>query len=61
MCNTLRPGVDTLCGGLQRESSSFRDARELNRWLSREMCFEGMLPRPYILDRGALHTDMITT
>jgi hypothetical protein len=23
--------------------------------------FEGMPPRPYILDRGALHADMITT
>jgi hypothetical protein len=22
--------------------------------------FEGMPPRPYILDRGALHADMIT-
>jgi hypothetical protein len=23
--------------------------------------FEGMPPRPYILDHGALHADMITT
>jgi hypothetical protein len=23
--------------------------------------FEGVPPRPYILDRGALHVDMITT
>jgi hypothetical protein len=24
-------------------------------------CLEGVPPRPYILDRGALHVDMITT
>jgi hypothetical protein len=43
-----------------REFSSIRGVRELNRWLSSEM-FEGMPPRPYILDRGALHVDMIIT
>jgi hypothetical protein len=37
--NTLRPGMDTLCGGLQRGSSSIRDVRELSRWLSSEICF----------------------
>jgi hypothetical protein len=42
-----------------REFSSIRDARELSRWLSREMSFGGMPPRPYILGRGALHVDMI--
>jgi hypothetical protein len=25
-----------------------------------ELLFEGVSPRPYILDRGALHADMIT-
>jgi hypothetical protein len=36
------------------------DARELSRRL---MCvlFKGVPPRPYILDRGVLHADMITT
>jgi hypothetical protein len=59
--NTLRPGVDTLCDGLQREFSSIEDVRELSGWLSCEIyLFEGMPPRPYILDRGALHADMIT-
>jgi hypothetical protein len=43
-----------------REFSSIRGVRELNRWLSSEMFFEGLPPRPYILDRGALHVDMIT-
>jgi hypothetical protein len=40
--------------------SSTRDARELSRQLMREMLFDGVPPRPYILDRGALHADMIT-
>jgi hypothetical protein len=26
-----------------------------------ELFFEGLPPRPYILDRGTLHADMITT
>jgi hypothetical protein len=26
-----------------------------------ELSFEGVPPRPYILDRGVLHADMITT
>jgi hypothetical protein len=38
-----------------------RDTRELSRRLMSELCFEGVPPRPYILDRGALHADMITT
>jgi hypothetical protein len=41
MRNTLRPGVDLLCGGLQRRFSSMRDARELSRWLSSEMFLRG--------------------
>jgi hypothetical protein len=36
MRNTLRPGVDLLCGGLQG-SSLVRDAREMSRWLRSEM------------------------
>jgi hypothetical protein len=39
MRNTLRPGVDTLCGGLQGGFPSIRDARELSRWLSSEIYF----------------------
>jgi hypothetical protein len=41
MRNTLRPGFDTLCGGLQKKSSSIKDARELSRWLSHEMFLRG--------------------
>jgi hypothetical protein len=37
-----------------------RDARELSRWLMSDMFFDGVPPRPYILDRGALHAGMIT-
>jgi hypothetical protein len=37
-----------------------RDARELSRQLRSELSFEGVPPRPYILDRGALHAGMIT-
>jgi hypothetical protein len=36
------------------------DARELSRRLMSEL-FDGVPPRPYIFDRGALHADMITT
>jgi hypothetical protein len=44
-----------------RRFSSIEDVRELGGWLSSEIyLFEGMPPRPYILDRGALHVDMIT-
>jgi hypothetical protein len=38
-----------------------RDTRELSRRLMSELLFEGVPPRPYILDRGVLHADMITT
>jgi hypothetical protein len=37
------------------------DAREWNRLLMSELTFDGVPPRPYILDRGALHAGMITT
>jgi hypothetical protein len=37
------------------------DARELGRRLRSELLFDGVPPRSYILDRGALHADMITT
>jgi hypothetical protein len=37
-----------------------KDARELNRWLMSDLSFDGVPPRPYILDRGALHAGMIT-
>jgi hypothetical protein len=59
--NTLLPGVDLLYGGLQGDFSSMEDARELSRRIMNEMFFEGMPPRPYILDPGVLHADMITT
>ena len=43
-----------------RELSSIRNTRESSEWLKGEMSLEGVLPRPYIFDRGALHEDMIT-
>jgi hypothetical protein len=42
------------------EFSGMRDTRELSRRLMSELLFEGVPLRPYILDRGALHADMIT-
>jgi hypothetical protein len=36
------------------------DAREWTRWLMNDLPLDGVLPRPYILDRGALHAGMIT-
>ena len=38
-----------------------RDTRVLSRHLMSELLFDGVPPRPYILDRGALHADMIIT
>jgi hypothetical protein len=38
-----------------------RDTRELSKRLMSELLFDGVPPRPYILERGALHADMITT
>jgi hypothetical protein len=43
------------------EFSSMKDARELGRWLMSDLPFDGVPPRPYILDRRALHVGMITT
>jgi hypothetical protein len=40
--------------------SSMKEAREWNRWLMSDLSFDGVPPRPYILDRGALHAGMIT-
>jgi hypothetical protein len=57
--NTLLPGVDLYVAGY-RGFSSMRDARELSRWLMSDLFFDGVPPRPYILDRGALHVGMIT-
>jgi hypothetical protein len=51
-------------GWVTEEFSSTRDARELSGWLMYEMkkiVFDRVPPRPYILDRGAIHADMITT
>jgi hypothetical protein len=62
MRNTLRPGVSTLCGGLQRGFSSIGNVESWCGGLSNEVDrLEGVPPRPYILDRGALHVDMIIT
>jgi hypothetical protein len=44
-----------------KEFSNMKDARKLSRGLMSELLFEGGVPRPYILDHGALHADMITT
>jgi hypothetical protein len=40
--------------------SSMKEAREWNRWLMSDLSFDGVPPRSYILDRGALHAGMIT-
>jgi hypothetical protein len=37
-----------------------KDAREWSRWLMSDLHFDGVPPRPYILDHGALHACMIT-
>jgi hypothetical protein len=43
-----------------RELSSAGNVESWGRWLSSEFDrFEGVSPRPYILDHGALHADMI--
>jgi hypothetical protein len=56
--NTLLPGVDLMwwvTGGF----SSMKDARERSRWLMNDLSFDGVPPRPYISDHGALHACMI--
>jgi hypothetical protein len=40
--------------------SSMKDTKEWNRWLMSELFFDGVPPRPYILNRGALHARTIT-
>jgi hypothetical protein len=35
------------------------NARELSRWLMNDLPFDGVPPRPYISERGALHACMI--
>jgi hypothetical protein len=47
-------------GRVTGEFSSTRDVRELSRRLMGELSFDGVPPRPYILDRGALHAGIIT-
>jgi hypothetical protein len=37
-----------------------KDKRELGVWLKGEIFSEGVLPRPYIFDCGALHANTIT-
>jgi hypothetical protein len=60
MHNTLRPGESVLCGGLQ-ESSLTPRAQRIGWMASSEFdCSEGVPPRPYIFDCGAIHVDMIT-
>jgi hypothetical protein len=58
--NTLLPGVDLYVVGY-RGFSSMKDAREWSRWLMSDLSFDGVPPRHYILDRGALHAGMITS
>jgi hypothetical protein len=44
-----------------RRFSSIGNVESRCGWLSNEVDrLEGVPPRPYILDRGALHVDMIT-
>jgi hypothetical protein len=46
---------------ITRELSSVRIVESWGGWLSSEIDrSEGVPPRPYIFDRGALHADMIT-
>jgi hypothetical protein len=54
--------VEVLCGRLQEESPVWREVDELSRWsCDRLIDFnDGVLPRPYILDRAALHAYMMT-
>jgi hypothetical protein len=60
MRNTLRPGESVLLGGLQESSLTLR-AQRIGWVASSEFdCSEGVPPRPYIFDRGAIHADMIT-
>ena len=45
-----------------KELSELGNAESRCGWLSNRVDrSEGVPPRPYILDRGAIHVDMITT
>jgi hypothetical protein len=48
---------------ITRRFSSIGNVESRCGWLSKNEVdlFKGVPPRPYILDRGALHVDMITT
>jgi hypothetical protein len=61
MRNTLRPGESALCDGLQGSSLVLENVEIRVDGYVMSVCSEGVPPRPYILDRGALHADMITT
>jgi hypothetical protein len=46
---------------ITRELSSIRSVESRGGWLSSEIDrSEGVPPRPYIVDREAIHADMIT-
>jgi hypothetical protein len=61
MRNTLRPGGNVFMWRITRELSSARNVESWGRWLGNEIDrSEGVPPRPYIFDCGALHADMIT-
>jgi hypothetical protein len=55
--NTLRPGESVVYGELQGDSLMRRKLGWMAKW--RVHPFEGVPPRPYIFDRGAVHADMI--
>jgi hypothetical protein len=63
MRNTLRPGESALCDGLQGSSLVLEnvESRVDGSIMNDVLPLEGVPPRPYILDRGALHVDTITT
>jgi hypothetical protein len=46
---------------LTREFSDMRNAREWGKWQMNDLSFDGVPPRPYIIDHGALHAHMMTT
>jgi hypothetical protein len=45
---------------LTREFSDMRNAREWGKWQMNDLSFDAVPPRPYIIDRGALHAHMMT-
>ena len=59
MRNTLRPGESALCDGLQGNSLILENVEiRVDGYVMSDLS-EGVPPRPYILDCGALHADMI--